>query len=181
MLTAVMLFGPKLMGALIVWMRPTERASFGGGWRLLAGLLAELVMSAVLAPSHMLSSCRAVAETLFGRDRGWSAQRRRVGETPWTEAWRCYGWQSAAGVVLLMIVAPYSDLVIWMAPIIIGLVFAAPIAAVTASASVGAWARSVGVFTTPDEIDPPTLLRTVVTAEAVPDASGVAETAPSFA
>lgn len=110
---------------------------------MFAGLLAELVLSAVLA--------------------------------------RCYGWQSGAGLVLLAIAAPYSDLVIWMAPIIVGLVFAAPIAAVTASASVGAWARNLGVFATPDEIDPPALLRHVASAETVAAMPEGADSLPSYA
>ena len=180
-LTAVMLFGPKLMGAALILSRPQERAAYGGGWRLLAGLCAELVMSAVLAPLHMLSSCRAVFETLMGRDGGWRTQRRRVGETPWSEAWRTYGWQTGIGVTLLVIAAPYSDLVIWMAPILVGLVFAAPIAALSASVGVGALARAMGLFMTPDELMTPALLRSVSVEDVAPDAPAGAEAAATYA
>jgi membrane glycosyltransferase len=177
-MTAVMLFGPKLMGAILVLMNPGERAAFGGTRRLLTGLGAEVVMSAVLAPLHMLSSCRAVFETFAGRDRGWRAQRRSAAVTPWAEAWRDYGWQSVAGVVLLAIAAPYSDLVIWMAPILLGLILAAPIAAFTGSPKVGALARSAGIFVTPEEFAPPPLLHgatvdegAVLTPESAPAAT----------
>ncbi len=180
-LTAVMLFGPKLMGAIVILMRPHERRAFGGGKRLIVGLFAELLMSALLAPLHMLSSCRAVVETFMGRDGGWRAQRRRVGETPWAEAWRTYGWQTGLGVTLLLIAAPYSDLVIWMSPILLGLVLAAPIAALTGSTELGAFARRMGLFTTPDEFVPPPLLRHVAGEDFAPEASAGPEAAPTYA
>ena len=180
-LTAVMLFGPKLMGAALILADPRERRGFGGAWRLLAGLGAELVMSAALAPLQMLSSCQAVANTLLGRDGGWRAQRRHVEETPWAEAWRAYGWQTGVGVALLAIIAPYSDLVIWMAPILLGLLGAVPIAALTASASIGANARDIGLFLTPDECLPPPLLGGVPVEEAAPEAPVDAEVAATYA
>lgn len=181
-MTAVMLFGPKLMGAALAMMDPVERAAFGGARKLALGVLVEIVMSAVLAPLHMLSSCRAVARTLFGRDNGWRPQRRSVnGETPWAEAWRTYGWQTGAGLVLLLIAAPYSDLVIWMAPILLGLIFAGPIAALTGSARVGAWARDAGLFLTPEEVAPSPLLRGALAEAGALEAPAAPQAAPTFA
>ncbi|MDX2235882.1 MAG: glucans biosynthesis glucosyltransferase MdoH [Hyphomonadaceae bacterium] len=181
-MTVVMLFGPKLMGAALVAMNPAERRLFGGARKLTIGVAAEIVMSAVLAPLHMLSSCRAVAHTLFGFDNGWRPQRRRAdGATPWGEAWRTYGWQSGAGLVLLFIAAPYSDLVIWMAPILIGLLFAAPLAALTASAQVGLWAREAGLFLTPEEVAPPPLLRGALAEAGALESPAGAQTAPTYA
>jgi membrane glycosyltransferase len=180
LMTAVMLFGPKLMGAILVALDPRERRAYGGRRRLFLGLFAEIVMSAMLAPLHMLSSCRAVATTLRGKDRGWRAQRRRADRTPWEEAWRTYGWQSAAGLALVAIVAPYSDLVGWMAPILAGLLFAVPIAALSASLRVGAWSRRAGLFLTPEEVAPPAILGNAGEPGA-PVAPAGTQTAPTYA
>ncbi|MDX2274183.1 MAG: glucans biosynthesis glucosyltransferase MdoH [Hyphomonadaceae bacterium] len=150
-LTVVMLFGPKVMGALMILADEQERRAFGGGGRLLAGLGAEMVMSAILAPQRMLFTCRAVFETLAGIDSGWNAQRRGATKITWSEAWRVYGWHTMVGLVALAIAAPYSDLVIWMAPILFGLVASAPLAMFTSSVAAGSAARRLGLFLTPEE------------------------------
>jgi membrane glycosyltransferase len=129
-------------------------------------------MSALIAPMHMLSSCRAIFGALVGHDRGWSAQRRRADgkASIWQESWSAYGWMSLSGVCVALVTAPYSDLVIWMAPIIVGLVLAAPIAAITSSAQLGAFARKLGIYNTPEESEPPEVLREIVTdAHALPE------------
>jgi len=154
-LTVIMLFGPKLMGAFLILTNPAERRGFGGALALSVGLAAEFVMSALLAPVRMLIACRAVLEVVCGVDTGWNAQRRSATGAGWREAWKAYRAPTLLGVALLAIAAPFSDLVIWMAPILVGLLFAAPIAVATSSAKVGALARDLGVFVTPEEIAPP--------------------------
>jgi membrane glycosyltransferase len=157
-LTVVMLFGPKVMGALLILARPEERRAFGGGFAVIAGLLGELVMSAVLAPMRMLFTCRAVAETLLGYDSGWNSQRRSADAAPWSEAWRACWWHTAIGVFVLALAAPYSDLVIWTAPILFGLVFSVPLTVLTSSTQAGMLAASAGVFLTPEEVAPPAVM-----------------------
>lgn len=180
-LTAAMLFGPKLMGAILIAAVPEERRRFGGGARLAASVAAELAMSALLAPLQMLSSCQAVAHTLTGHDGGWRPQRRQAGETPWGEAWRTYGWQCGVGLALLAVVAPYPDLAIWMAPVLLGLLAAAPLAALTASAEIGVHARRLGLFQTPEEYAPPPLLGGVGVEDVAGEAPVDTETAATFA
>jgi membrane glycosyltransferase len=157
-LTVVMLFGPKIMGAFLILTRPEERRAFGGGYAVIAGLLGELVMSAVLAPMRMLFTCRAVAETVLGFDSGWNSQRRSAEAAPWTEAWRACWWHTAIGVFVLALAAPYSDLVIWTAPILFGLVFSVPLTVFTSSAQAGFMAARAGVFLTPEEVAPAAVL-----------------------
>jgi membrane glycosyltransferase len=154
-LTVIMLFGPKMMGAFLILADRRERRAFGGTLAIGAGLAAEFVMSAVLAPLRMLFACRAVFETLAGVDTGWNAQRRRADGATWGDTWKAYRWQTAIGVATLLIAAPYSDLVIWMAPILFGLLFSAPLAMVTSSVTAGDIARRLGIFLTPEENAPP--------------------------
>lgn len=169
-LTVVMLFGPKLMGAALILMDPKERRAFGGTASIFAGLAAEFVMSAVLAPMRMLFACRAVGEVLGGMDTGWGAQRRSAARAPWSEAWATYRWHTAIGLGVLAIAAPYSDLVIWMAPILFGLVCAVPLAVFTSSAAAGQVARRLGIFLTPEEVAPPSWLRRAERAPVATDA-----------
>jgi membrane glycosyltransferase len=157
-LTVIMLFGPKLMGALLIMRDARERSAFGGARGLLLGLAAEFVMSAVLAPQRMLFACRAVFETLAGVDTGWNAQRRGLASTTWADAWSGYQWHTFVGLAALAIAAPYSDLVIWMGPILFGLVFSAPLSMLTSSVAVGAATRRLGLFLTPEERGAPNWL-----------------------
>ncbi|MBL8545566.1 MAG: glucans biosynthesis glucosyltransferase MdoH [Hyphomonadaceae bacterium] len=168
-LTVVMLFGPKVMGAVLILMDPAERRAFGGVGSLAAGFAAEFVMSALLAPVRMLIACRAVLEVVCGIDTGWNAQRRSASRATLAEAWAAYRTPTLVGAALLVIAAPFSDLVIWMAPIIIGLVCSAPIAMVTSSAAAGDFARRLGVFVTPEEIEAPMPVDRPIAGEVVPE------------
>jgi membrane glycosyltransferase len=150
-LTIVMLFGPKVMGAALALANPVERKAFGGGAAIAGGLAIDFLISAAMAPVRMLFACRAVFETLAGVDTGWRAQRRSINETTWQDAWRTHRWHFAIGVATLLIAAPYAELVIWMAPILIGLVFSPAIDVVMSSAWAGGLARRFGLFVTPEE------------------------------
>ncbi len=167
-LTVVMLFGPKVMGTALILLDPAERRAFGGAASLSAGFVAEFVMSALLAPVRMLTACRAVVEVVCGIDTGWNAQRRVASETTLAEAWSAYRVPTVVGLALLLIAAPFSDLVIWMAPIIVGLVCSAPIAIATSSVRAGSLARRLGVFVTPEEIAPPAGMQAPLSEDVAP-------------
>lgn len=173
-LTVIMLFGPKLMGAALILFDAKERRAFGGAAALFAGLAAEFVMSALLAPVRMLIACRAVFEVVCGVDTGWNAQRRSASGATWAETWAAYRGPTLLGLMLVAIAAPFSDLVIWMAPILVGLVFSAPIAMLTSSAKAGAALRQLGVFVTPEEANPPFGVRAAQTPDAAPQAGAAA-------
>ncbi len=168
-LTVIMLFGPKVMGLALILLDPAERRAFGGVGALSAGFAAEFVMSALLAPVRMLIACRAVIEVVCGIDTGWNAQRRSASETTLAEAWAAYRAPTLVGVALLVIAAPFSDLVIWMAPIIVGLVCSAPIAVATSSARLGQIARRLGVFVTPEEMAAPVGMQMPVSEDVAPE------------
>ncbi len=46
-------------------------------------MLAEIVISALIAPIMMLIQSASVIGILSGRDSGWNAQRRDDGTLPW--------------------------------------------------------------------------------------------------
>lgn len=163
LLTTVLLIGPKFMGAALIMMREHERNAFGGSGRLLAGLLMETLMSAVLAPILALTTLRAIIGTLIGADAGWGAQRRNADGITLGEATRAYGWQMGTGLVLLGIAGPYYDLVLWMGPILLGLCLAPLHVVITSRPEIGRFFYRAGLMVTPEEDAPPPIVRSAAT------------------
>ena len=96
-LAVVLLLGPKIMGALLVAFDRTLRRSHAGAGRLTAGLVLEVVLSALAAPVMMVMHARFVVEVLAGRAVKWSAQQRDADRVSWAECWRAHGAQTLLG------------------------------------------------------------------------------------
>jgi membrane glycosyltransferase len=157
--TMAMLVLPKLMGYLAMLPRSRDRRGIGGALRGFVSLLLEIIVSALIAPIMMLMQTRAVSEILLGRDSGWSAQRRDEGEVSPGEIGRRYLAPTLFGFVLA--VAAYSvslPLVLWMSPVLVGLVLAIPVVSFTSRSAVGRVLRRAGLLLTPEERSPPPVL-----------------------
>lgn len=157
--TMGLLIFPKLLGYLAMLPRRRSRAGMGGALRGLISVVIEIVISALIAPVMMLMQSRAVAEILLGWDAGWSAQRRDDGSLPLRDLIRQYALPTALGVALgagaYVVSAP---LLLWMLPVVAGLILALPVAALTAAPSVGRRLRAMGLLLTPEEREPPSVL-----------------------
>ncbi|SEE45523.1 glucans biosynthesis glucosyltransferase MdoH [Bradyrhizobium erythrophlei] len=152
-LTMALLIVPKLLGFVLLLTRRDVRRQFGGGFRALAGVIAELLISAMVAPVMMVFQSIAVVEILLGRDAGWQTQRRDDGEVERRELYRKYGVPTACGVAMAASAYAVSlPLLLWMSPVIVGLLFAIPIGAWTAKPVLRA------LFMTPEEVGPPSVL-----------------------
>ena len=154
------LLAPKLLSLCLVFVRREERTAWGDPLKLCLGAALELLGSALVAPILMLALTRTMIGALAGRDAGWRPQRREGAELSWREAAREHGWHTASGVglgVLAYLASPVS--LIWLSPVVMGLVLAIPIARVTASPRLGEWLRTHGLLTTPEERQPPDILR----------------------
>ncbi|PDT79450.1 glucans biosynthesis glucosyltransferase MdoH [Bradyrhizobium sp. C9] len=152
-LTMALLIVPKLLGFILLLTRSDTRRQFGGGFRALAGVFAEVLISAMVAPVMMVFQSIAVVEILLGRDAGWQTQRRDDGEVERRELYRKYGVPTACGVAMAISAwAVAMPLLLWMSPVIIGLLFAIPIGAWTAKPAMRA------LFMTPEEVRPPSVL-----------------------
>jgi hypothetical protein len=77
--TMGMLILPKLLAYVVMLTRREQRKTFGGGFRILAGILAETFLSGLTAPVMMIFQSSAVGGILLGRDAGWQVQRRDDG------------------------------------------------------------------------------------------------------
>ncbi|HEX7919838.1 MAG TPA: glucans biosynthesis glucosyltransferase MdoH [Bradyrhizobium sp.] len=152
-LTMALLIVPKLLGFILLLTRSDMRRQFGGGFRALAGVIAEVLISAMVAPVMMVFQSIAVVEILLGRDAGWQTQRRDDGEVERRELYRKYGVPTACGVAMAISAWAVSlPLLLWMSPVIVGLLFAIPIGAWTAKPAMRA------LFMTPEEVRPPSVL-----------------------
>ncbi len=150
-----LLFTPKLVAVLRAWWRPLGRAA-GGRRRLLASALFETLLSALIAPVQMLIQTRQIGEILSGQNSGWEAQLR-LGSTPgWATVWRRHAWHVALGLVTLAIMVELAPgQLIWLSPILAGLILAPFVTRYSASRVMGRWARRRRLLITPEEHDPP--------------------------
>ncbi|WP_035696130.1 glucans biosynthesis glucosyltransferase MdoH [Bradyrhizobium liaoningense] len=152
--TMGLLLLPKLLSLVLLWMRRSVRRQFGGALGASAGVFAEIVVSALMAPVMMIFQSIAVVEILAGRDAGWQTQRRDDGTVERRELYRKYGVPTLCGVAMAASAYAVSlPLLLWMSPVVVGLLFAVPIGALTARPASGK------LFATPEEGAPPSVLR----------------------
>lgn len=153
-----MLLAPKALGLLLAFRAPAALRGFGGPLRLTVGVVAETVVSALLAPVMMLLQSGFVARLLGGRDSGWAGQRR-AGRASVLEVLLWHGGHSAIGLALAAIVYFASPaLLVWFVPIIAGLVLAVPLSYLTGLRGLGRWVRRRGLWQTPEERRPPAVI-----------------------
>ena len=152
--TMGLLLLPKLLSLILLWIQGPVRRQFGGALPASAGVLVEIVVSALMAPVMMIFQSIAVVEILAGRDAGWQTQRRDDGTVERRELYRKYGVPTLCGVAMAASAYAVSlPLLLWMSPVIAGLLFAVPIGALSAKPA------SAKLFVTPEEREAPPVLR----------------------
>ena len=157
--TMGLLIVPKLLAFVLLLTQRENRKRFGGGVVALAGILAETLLSGLLAPVMMIFQSSAVAEILFGRDAGWQVQRRDDGEVARNEVIRRYALPSLIGIVMAATAYAVSlPLLLWMAPVIVGLLLAVPIGLISSTTASDGTADQPLLFRTPEQTLPPAVL-----------------------
>jgi membrane glycosyltransferase len=153
--TMGLLIVPKLLAYLLLLTQSRNRKKFGGALLVFAGLVIETVLSGLIAPVMMIFQSAAVGEILFGRDAGWQVQRRDDGELPTQVLIRKYALPTFFGVAMAASAYAVSlPLLLWMAPVIIGLVLSIPIAILSSRLS----SPNSRLFRTPEQKSPPLVL-----------------------
>lgn len=153
-----LLLTPKLVAVLRAWGRPLGRES-GGRRRLLASTLFETLLSALIAPVQMLVQTRQIGEILWGHDSGWEAQIRSGSMPGWLSVCKRHFWHVTLGMVTLVVLAILSPgQLIWLSPILAGLILSPFVTRYSASRVMGRWARRRRLLITPEELSPPPVL-----------------------
>jgi membrane glycosyltransferase len=156
--TMGLLIVPKLLAWVLLLTQRENRRRFGGGLRAFAGILTETFLSGLIAPVMMIFQSFAVGEILLGRDAGWQVQRRDDGEVPRNEVIRKYALPTFVGI--LMAISAYIvslPLLLWMAPVVAGLLLAIPIGMLSSTAE-GPGGGRARLFGTPEQTAPPPVL-----------------------
>ena len=159
-LTAALLLAPKLLSLAVIVLRG-QAQYYGGVARLLLGALLEFMHSLLLAPVRMLFHTQFVLAALTGWRLAWKSPPRDDAATGWGEAARRHGAHTALALLwLTAILIGSASVPWWLSPVIVGLLVAIPMSALSSHAAPGRWLRARGVLLTPEERrQPPVLAR----------------------
>ncbi|RVT43976.1 glucans biosynthesis glucosyltransferase MdoH [Sphingobium algorifonticola] len=148
-LTLLLLFGPKLMAIGLTLRDKARLKTFGGAGRLAVSAIAEALLSVLTAPVQMLTHSINLTSILAGRKSAWNGQSRDCDGIPMREAIRTFRYHVALGVVLLVGGASSGISLLWLTPIIAGLLLAPALACVTARKDIGRMLERNGLFNVP--------------------------------
>ena len=153
--TMGLLILPKLLAYVLLETQTRNRTQFGGGLLVFVGVMIETFLSGLIAPVMMIFQSSAVGEILLGRDAGWQVQRRDNGEWPTSDLIRKYAVPTLFGVGMAASAFAVSlPLLLWMAPVIVGLLLSVPIAMLSSRVS----DPNSRLFRTPEQTAPPKVL-----------------------
>jgi membrane glycosyltransferase len=152
----VVIMLPKFLSLIDLAHDWPRRKLFGGLLNATGGVIGETIFSTLHAPLLMLWHTRFVLTNIAGISVGWTTQKRSADGTDWFYAaqrhwghtligvaWGWFAWKLGPGLFW------------WFTPVLAGMVFSIPLSVLTSRRSLGAWARSAGLFLTPEETKPP--------------------------
>jgi membrane glycosyltransferase len=156
--TAILLFLPKIFGMLLLGAKGTH--PYGDGVRLMASTLAEMIMSALLAPIRMLFHTRFVLTALMGWTVSWKSPAREDAATAWGEAVKRHGTQTLFGIAWAGGIYWLNPAYLWwLLPIIGALILSIPLSVYTSRTTLGQRFRKARLFLIPEESWPPLEIR----------------------
>jgi membrane glycosyltransferase len=150
------IFLPKVLAIIEIALNSERRKHFGGLAKVTTSVIAETLFSTLHAPLQMLWHTQFVITILLGMGVNWGAQNRGADGTTWGYAWRCHWWHTLIGLVWGALVICLDPVVFWwFSPVLAGLLLAVPLSVLTNRSRLGRQAGNLGLFTTPEETNPP--------------------------
>ena len=120
------------------------------------GVVAETLISVLLAPVMMVEQTTAVYRVFTGRDGGWNPQARESNEYTLSDTFRHHAPAIVLGVVLTVSAFAISPIfAAWLAPATIGMLLAATLSYWTGRTKSGEFALRMNLLESPEERDPP--------------------------
>lgn len=148
--TAILLLTPRLMGTVLALLQ--RRSAFGGGVRLTLGSLLETVFSVLLAPVIMLFHAWFIISILLGRTTSWDAQVREGRVLPWGKVLKHTAIPLSLGLLgVLQLPGTPPVLMVWLVPVLAGLLLSPLVVRVTSSPGPGQWLRGQGLLQVPSD------------------------------
>jgi membrane glycosyltransferase len=157
--TVTMLTLPRVLGVVTIVLKG-ESAQYGGVAGLIQGALLEGALSVLQAPVRMMAHSIFVLVALTGLRLNWKSPPREAEAIEWSDAVRRFA--PFGGIVLgLLAVALAVDprVAVWLLPVALPLLLAAPLAVLTSRVAPGERLRALGVLMTPEESRTPSVLR----------------------
>jgi membrane glycosyltransferase len=177
-----LLFLPKILAVTGGILHSHTRRSFGGAIPILVGSFFETLVSMLLAPCIMVAHTLMVLSIILGRAVGWGNQNRETDGTSWGDAIRFHAPQTILGIFWTGIAlwigygphylkgAPVNFyFAAWMTPILLGLLLAAPVSVWTSRSRYGSALLKRKILATPEELNPPSVIRLADNATAAVD------------
>ena len=153
--TMAILFAPKLYGLIYGLASPRWRRTVGPV-KTAMGVVAETLISVLLAPVMMVEQTTAVYRVFTGRDGGWNPQARESNEYTLSDTFRHHAPAIVLGVVLTVSAFAISPIfAAWLAPATIGMLLAATLSWWTGRTKSGDFALRMNLLESPEERDPP--------------------------
>ncbi len=156
--SAAFLLAPKFMAYAMMLADPALRKGCGGGWAALRSVVMEVVISSLIAPVIMLSQTKMVVDLLSGRAFGWNPQRRSDRRVGVGEILHAHLWHTLVGLGLgaaALYASPAA--LMWVSPIVLGLVLSAPMARILADCDLGSRAGQAALLQVRNESSPPSI------------------------
>ncbi|MBN9671572.1 glucans biosynthesis glucosyltransferase MdoH [Roseibium aggregatum] len=145
---------PKLLLAIRA-LADGSTAEFGGPLRLLVSFLLETVLTSMLAPLHMMFTCRSVVQVLTGADSGWPAAERDDGSLSFATSLSATWWIVVTGVAGILFSNYFvPELFYWLLPVAVPMALAPVLIWSTASVSLGKATARIGLFAVPADQKP---------------------------
>lgn len=156
--TAALLFLPKLLGIVLALIQ--RRYQFGGAWSLVKGAAIELAMAILIAPLMMFYHSFFVLSVFVGHSVKWEAQEREGRKVPWKIAIKHTQLMSCIAVAWGVTTFYFTpSLFMWLLPVLIGMVLAAPVIHFSSSSEWGIAMRKMGIFVIDQEVNECTALK----------------------
>ncbi|MEM9588260.1 MAG: glucans biosynthesis glucosyltransferase MdoH [Planctomycetota bacterium] len=154
-----MLLLPKLYAILLRMVRSRRRVLEPSRFGFAISVVAETVVSILVAPVMALLHSWFVINTLAGKAVRWSAQHRGEHGVSWSEATRQFWSLTLVGVVSGAVMVVFRpELLVWFSPLLVGLLLSIPMAVALSSRVLGRWARMLGWLVVPEERRLPAVL-----------------------
>lgn len=160
-LTITLIFLPKLLIVLDEMVSARVYKTAQQRFMAFVSSMTDTVIFTMLAPVMMWFHSVFVFKIITGQGVKWVAQKRKLDGVDWREIILTFGGVTLLGVVWGVIAWNIGwQFFLWFSPICFSLVLAIPLAIWLSSGKSG---RSIGLFTSAEEIEPPAVLRELET------------------